>query len=47
VITKIVLICIMCFALGLKLDVSNKTREVANIVWMISIGLLWLTILFK
>lgn len=39
---QITLAFIMVFTFGIKQDVSNRTREIAGIVWLISLALVFI-----
>lgn len=44
-IIEIVLAFIMAFAMGVEFDVSEKTRTIANYVWIITLALIWIFII--
>lgn len=44
---RIIVICIMCFSCGLKIDATENTRKVSGSVWVASTVILWLFIIFS
>ena len=46
-IIQIIIVFIMAFSMGMKFDVSNKARKIANIIWITSLILLSVFILLE
>lgn len=44
---RIIVVCIMCFSCGLKIDATENIKEVSNHVWVASIVILWFFIIFS
>lgn len=38
---KVLVLSIMLFSCGLKIDATKETRDLANIVWIVTLVLLW------